>query len=279
MGTLRGMVVILACLGSAQAQVGVVLTCKDLDQKFAAGGAGAAIAVARKPMARFANLTMLLVAPEAPAQPANRAAVACMADGRLLVRGTDEQRTLVLAMLEQLRKEPPVLARLQCSMVTLPTAAAKELAPAVGAAVPMDEATFGKLAREAVKQKGSLQNLPEVVFTPLAPFVMEPLAKKAAGNLPALGPQSLRLRGEMAPLSRTEVAVDLQLVRGVLPADLTELPKDPLLRHVVRIAAGQAMAMVTVVGDQTTVVYVRCTEVRDQPLPLPPPPPLPTSNR
>lgn len=273
MGTLRGVVVGLCCVGSAMAQAGIVLNCKDVGLKFAVTSDAEGGTAAGQVINRFTSLAALLMTQQTPAQPANRQMVRAMGDGRLAVFGTVEQRTMVTAMLEQLRKDPLVLARLQCSLVTLPTAAAKELAPAAGTAAPMDEATFGKLAREATKQKGTLQNLPEVVFTPLAPFVMEPVAKKVRGNLPAPDAQSLRVRGEMVPLSRTELAVDLQLVRGALPADLTVMPKEPLLRHVVRIEAGQGIAMVTVVGEQTTVVYVRCTEVTEQPVPLPPPPP------
>jgi len=165
----------------------------------------------------------------------------------------------VKGMLEQLRQEHLPRARLQCSLLTMPAAVAKAHDLATGALVPADEAAFGKLVRDAVKAKGVLQNLPEVIAATLEPFVVEPADK--AKQAPPVGDQTLRLRGEMVPVGPGEVVVGMQLVRGALPDDRTQVPRDALLHHAFRLEAGKAVMAVVVAGEQATVLFVRCTEV------------------
>jgi hypothetical protein len=110
--------------------------------------------------------------------------------------------------------------------------------------------------RDAVKQKGALQNLPEVQAAPLVPFTVEPAAK---GKVPEPD-TTLRLRGEMVPLPDGAV-VALQLVRGALPADRTETPAATLLDRVFRLAQGKGVMVLAVDKDEAVVLFVRCTEI------------------
>lgn len=170
----------------------------------------------------------------------------------LLVRGVPEQVTAVQAALAALQAEPAISVRLQCTLVTMPIAVARDHALRPGETVLGDPAAGAGLLRDAVKAKGTLHNLPEVVTGPLAPFVREPAA--------SVGP-SLRLRGEVAPLGSGEVAVGVHVVRGALPADRTQVPRTAIAQPVFRLAAGRCAMMMVAEGESALVVIVRCIEV------------------
>jgi hypothetical protein len=247
---------VLGVLGAASAQRTLeMFSCGDFAPRFAVGDEKAKPAAG--PVVRLARILGLLLLDEGPRGNAARASVGGQTD-RLLVRGTADEVSLVRSVLEQLRQEHPPRARLQCSLLTMPAALVKthELKDAFA---PCDETAFGKLVRDAVKQKGTLQNLPELIVTPLAPFVAEPPAKPGA-PVPADDP-TLRLHGEMVPVKAGEVAFAVQLVRGALPEDRTQLAKQMVLHRAFRLEAGKAVIAVAVAGDQATVVMVRCVEI------------------
>ena len=186
--------------------------------------------------------------------------------GLLLVRGDAEQIALANRVLEEVQKDEPARARLQCSFVALPLPVAKEHGLKAGVVVATDEITVGRLVKDATKHKGTLLNVPEVAVRTLTPFVIDATGK-ASGAAAAPGPAPLRLRGEMVPVGGGEVAVALQVVRGSLPADVTRRPDDALLQALVRLQTGKSAMAMVVEGDTATVLIVRCVDVASEPLP------------
>ncbi len=209
---------------------------------------------------RFARIAVMLLEAENPADARKRPLVSAVANAERLIAHTmtAEQAALLRGMLEQLRQQTLPRARLQCSLLTMPQELAKAHGLAAARFVATDEAAFGKLVRAAVAAGGTLQNLPEVVAEPLAPFVFEP----KAGPGKARAEPALRLRGELVPVGASEIACSVQLVRGALPPDLTHVPKQALLDAVVRLEAGKAAMKVVVSAEPATVVvFVRCLEI------------------
>lgn len=179
-------------------------------------------------------------------------------------RGTQERIAAVQAVFDELAKDPPVHVRLQCSLVTLPAAVALEHGLKPNLVKTTDETNFGRLVRAAMQHKGTLGNLPEVTVAPLAPFHLQPAGKPAAKD-----DRVLRVRGEMVPVSASEVVVRMQLVRGPLPADTTQLPKASVLQPpCFRLAAGGAAMVMIVEGDDAVVLMVRCVGAAHE---VPPP--------
>ena len=182
----------------------------------------------------------------------------------LVVRGTPEQVDAAKLVMEELGKAEPLRARLQCSLLTLPLAIARDHCREPGVVVDVDETAIGELTRSAVKNGGSLHNLPEVAASPLRPFALAVTAKAEVPDA-----RRLRVRGEMVPASATEVAVRLQVVRGALPTEPTCAPQDALLQPIVRLQVGKAIMVMAVEGDAATVLVVRCVELANAPLPPP----------
>jgi hypothetical protein len=231
--------------------------------------------IARPAVTRFADVMKTVLA----IQQENRfhvlrAGGAPVGD-RMLAQGTTEEVDAVTAALEQLRKEEPLRVRLQCSWVTVSKAVAQAHGLKLAEVTVVDENAVRSLLREATKTKGALVNMPEVVAAPLAPFVVEPAGKAAAAAAPE---QTLRLRGEMVPLSENEVGVSMHLVRGALPADRTAVPPRSLRQLGFRLEAGKtAMSMVLTDGDTATVLVVRCLDASPAPLAKPEPNAKPTA--
>ena len=182
----------------------------------------------------------------------------------LLVMSTAEDVAVAQAVTEQLRKEEPLQARLQVSLVALPLSLARESGLEKGVVVPADEAKLQALMRLAAKHAGELRNLPEVTASPLRPF---DLAAAARDGVPEA--QRLRVRGEMLPIGAAEVAVRVHMVRGALPAEPTRTPEKALLQPIVRLEAGKAVMVMAVEGEVATVLVVRCVELANAPLPKP----------
>lgn len=208
---------------------------------------------------RFAQVLRVALQGDDVAGRAGATVSAVNRQNRLIARGTPDDVALVKNALAALRQEHPPRARLQCSLLTLPWQLGAMRGLQVGCA-PSDEAAFGQLVRDAIKAKGTLQNLPEIVAEPLVPFVVEPAKKDKEPP-----PDQLRLRGEMVPLGPREVLVAMQLVQGALPEEPTQPVKGPLLQRGLRLEAGKAVMMVVIAGEQMHVGFVRCTEIAREP--------------
>ncbi|MDO8348993.1 MAG: hypothetical protein Q7T30_02065, partial [Planctomycetota bacterium] len=228
MGTARGAVIVVALLGAAPAQqTAQLFECADIARRLGENHAQAKGEV--RPIERLASLVRHLLHSEGPgAKPAITINAITMSS-RIVARCSPDEMGVVKGVLEQLRVEHLPRARLQCSLLTMPAALVKAHGLTADTFAPTDETAFGKLVRDAVKQKGALQNLPEVIAEPLVPFVVEPAAKP---DKPAPGADpTLRMRGEMVPVRPGEVAFGMQLVRGALPDDRTQVPKDAILQR------------------------------------------------
>jgi hypothetical protein len=100
-------------------------------------------------------------------------------------------------------------------------------------------------------------------------LVVAPVGNAAAATAPE---QTLRLRGEMVPLSEQEVGVSMHLARGALPADKTTVPPRTLRQLGLRLESGKtAMSMMLTEGDTATVLVVRCIDASPAPLAKPSP--------
>jgi hypothetical protein len=279
MRTVRALLVLVAAAPGVEAQqvaaaraVARLVAPQDFarfDEQLASDAAGSRTAVNR-----FAAVMGVLFGRDGAKSFSVQTARVAAGGERLLVRGTTEQHTAVTDAMEQLRKDEPLRVRLQCSWVTVPQAAAKAKGLKLAEVTAADENAVNAVLREATKAKGALVNLPEVVAAPLAPFVVEPAGKAAAG---AAREQTLRLRGEMVPLADHEVGVAMHVVRGELPADRTVAPPGPLRELPFRLATGKvAMSIVFAEGDTVTVLVVRCIDASPAPLPTPAPVAKPT---
>jgi len=258
MGTARTVVVVLGLWSIVPAQQRAeIFEFGDLEQRFGGGEAQRKGGV--RAINRFMYVAYSLLQGDGGPR-ATQSTISVAGKTRLMVRGTADEIALVKGMLEQLREEQPPRARLQCSFLKMPVALVMAHGLTEDAFVPTDETAFGKLVRDAVKEKGALQNLPEVIAGPLVPFVVESGTKVVGKPAPAAD-QAVRVRGEMVPVQRGEVAFAMQLVRGPVPADRMQVPKDALLNRAFRLEAGKAVMAITVEGEQATVVFVRCTEV------------------
>ena len=177
----------------------------------------------------------------------------------LIAAGTAEQLADAQRVFDQLKRPDVVQARLQCSLVTMPIAVARDHGLKPGEVVATDEPAAARMVRDAVKRDGTLRNLTEIVAGPLAPFARD-TGDKGAGKQQA----ALRLRGEMVPMGDGEVAVGVHVVRGKLPHDPTQVPESALMQPVFRLAAGQSALFMVVDRDVATVLVVRCLEVTNE---------------
>ncbi len=181
----------------------------------------------------------------------------------VIARGTAEQLDVAGRVFAQLTQPDLAKARLQCSLVTMPVAVARDHGLKPGEVVPTDEPTAARIMRDAVKADGTLRNLPEAVVGPLAPFMRD--AGERAGEKAAGGRRPpLQLRGEMVPIGDGEVAVGVHVVRGQLPRDPTQVPDSALMQPVFRLAAGRSALFMVVERDVATVLLVRCVDVTNE---------------
>lgn len=163
-------------------------------------------------------------------------------------------QTTEKAFAQLLAVDEVVRARVHCSVLTLPRAAAPEgLKP--GLSETADEALVTRLVRVAAAEGGKLRNLPEVVAAPLRPFAIE--------DAPESDAMPLRLRAELVPLGRSEALLGLHVVRGALPANLANVPEagKALASPVLRLSTGGLAVVAMREGEATTVVVVRCAEL------------------
>ena len=258
MGTARHAVVVLCCAVLLPAQQVVeraeMIEFGDVAQRLDADAATAGKVGATD---RFAGVMRLLLQDDVAPKRRPATVSRVTKQDRLIVRGSVDNIALVKGAIAQLRLASPPRARLQCSLLVVPAASAPALGLEAGKVQAADETAFGKLVRDAVKQKGALQNLPEALADPLVPFTVEPAVK----GKPAEPDTARRLRGEMVSLPDGEVALAMQLVRGTLPADRTETPPAALLNRVFRLAAGKGVMVLIVDKDEAVVLFVRCTEI------------------
>ena len=206
----------------------------------------------------------------------------------LIAQGTSEQLAAAGRVFDQLKRPETVRARLQCSLVTMPVAVAREHGLKPGEVVATDEPAASRIVRDAVKRSGSLRNLPEVVAGPLAPFARDtgenagdkagPEVREQAveqtsrnraekkGDRTAKPPPRLRLRGEMVPMGDGEVVLGVHVVGGTLPHDPTQVPGGALMQPVIRLGAGKSALFMVVDRDVATVLVVRCLDVTTEEL-------------
>ncbi|MCU0862578.1 MAG: hypothetical protein MUC36_02190 [Planctomycetes bacterium] len=182
--------------------------------------------------------------------------------GEVVIARTDADSLATLRqVVEQVAKPAIVRTRLQCSLVTLPTTTATELCLQPGPATPIDDAAVVKLLREATRNKGTLQNVPEIMATPLSPFSVDVVARAAVDARPAM-----RVSGELVPVGDEEVAVAVELVRRLPKTDVLRAPTQEVMAAVFRLQPNQAALAIAVEGDRTTALIVRCIEVNREPV-------------
>jgi hypothetical protein len=122
-----------------------------------------------------------------------------------------------------------------------------------------DMASMTKLMRDVVKVKGTLRNLPETIATPLVPFVAEPCVGGEGKPPPPKGAETVRLRGEAVAVSSEEALLGVQLVRGSLPEDRTQLPKGAVFDRAFRLRVGDGVTITAKNGKTATVLWLRFT--------------------
>ncbi|MFY9341314.1 MAG: hypothetical protein WAT39_02410 [Planctomycetota bacterium] len=171
----------------------------------------------------------------------------------VLARGTTEQVELAQAVLVELKRDELPRARLQCTLLTLPVAAASAHGLKVNVVTATDVAAAGRLARDAIKHQGTLHNLPEATVAPLAPFtVASPGKAKGEGAVP------IQVHGEMVPLAADQVGVGARLVRSAAGPNR---PETTVGDAVFRLRAGESAMVMTVEGTFAVVLVVRCVEI------------------
>jgi hypothetical protein len=217
---------------------------------------------AQTSMERLPSLLERTVGPSSKTE-VGRLARRDVRDHILFVYSSKAEIAEVRSVVDQLKKEAPLHAHLQFSLVTLPWSVAQAHNLENGRVVAVDAEEVGKLMREATQNKGTLCNLPEVTAGPLAPFVVSPR------RVDAKEAETLRLRGEMLPIDDREVAVAMHLVRGALPMDRTREPAGALLQPVFRLQAGKYALATVVEGETATVLIVRCVDVAAKAPPAP----------
>lgn len=161
-------------------------------------------------------------------------------------------QTTQRALAQLFTEDTIVRARVQYSVLTMPRAAAEAEGLKSGAAVSVEVANLTRLVRAAIEQGGTLRNLPEVVATPLRPFAVEVVR---AGEAPPL-----RLRAELVPLGDGEALLGLHVVRGELPANLSNVPdagENLLASPVLRLTKDAVTLLPLRDGDTATVLVVR----------------------
>lgn len=237
---------------AASAQVATVLSLHDVVARMDAEGTnvpGKAPPLNR--LARIMNAHFQAEAGDAP-QPAQRRArrtVVQVNDGpaAMLFSGQREQMAVFEGIVKQLHRAERRELLVQCTVVRMTRALAKQHGLVINLPTPVDEVAAGKILKAALQAKGSLQNLAEVRARPLVPFRAEPQADaRKAGATPA--PAPLRLRGDVVLVADDEALFALQAVCTALPEDPTMLPASPLLDTTFRLRAGTGVMLLTKAG-------------------------------
>ena len=181
----------------------------------------------------------------------------------LLVEGDKEVCDLVQSVVDEMGREPLPRFHLTCTVLVMP----RELAESQGLSTrdvqEADMASMSRLMRYVVKQKGTLLNLPETIATPFVPFVVEP--RIGGERKPPDDVKSFRLRGEALALGPEEALFRVQLVRGSLPEDRTQLPKSPMSDRSFRLRAGNGLTITAKHGTTATVLWLRFTGTSTEP--------------
>jgi hypothetical protein len=177
----------------------------------------------------------------------------------LLVQGEKELCDLVQSVLDELRREPLPRLHLTCTVLVMPWEVAAAHGLTTNDVQEADMASMAKLMRDVVKVKGTLRNLPETIATPLVPFVAEPGAGGDGKPPPPKGAENVHLRGEAVAVSSEEALVGVQLVRGNLPEDRTQLPKGSVFDRAFRLRVGAGVTMTAKSGKTATVLWLRFT--------------------
>jgi hypothetical protein len=176
----------------------------------------------------------------------------------MIVQGDKEMLDVVQSVLDEMRREPLPRFHLTCTVLVMPWEVAAAHGFATSDVQEADMVAMGNLMRDVVKQKGTLLNLPEAIATPFVPFVAEPRVA-AEGKQPPDDAENLRLRGEALAVSPEEAVFGVQLVRGNLPEDRTQLPKAPVFDRAFRLRVGNGVT-ITAKNDKTaTVLWLRFT--------------------
>jgi hypothetical protein len=177
----------------------------------------------------------------------------------LLVQGDRELCDLVQSVLDEMRREPLPRLHLTCTVLVMPWEIAAAHGLATNDVQAADMASMTKLMRDVVKVKGTLRNLPETIATPLVPFVAEPRVGGEGKPPPPKGAETVRLRGEAVAASSEEALLGVQLVRGNLPEDRTQLPKGAVFDRAFRLRVGDGVTITAKNGKTATVLWLRFT--------------------
>jgi hypothetical protein len=239
----------------AAPQLTRVLRCPDL-MRFDGAVANAAVEPVPDPVTRFVEVLRHVPIGDAPPRSLGLTIGKSTRGHVLLARGTAEQVATVEAALGALARPDVGRTRLQCTLVTMPVAVATAHRLEPGKTVVGDGVAWGELMRDAVKARGRVDNLPELLADALSPFANE-VKPPAAPSTPVERPRQ-RLRGEVVPLDGGDVAVAVAIERGRAAAADAKLPV--LATPVFRLAAGKSAMMMAVDGDTAVVLVVRCLE-------------------
>jgi len=266
----RTLLLCLALAGSAVGQDVTVIACEEAFAALATPD-DATGAAARQRFLNFLRAWLMQgAAPAGTRLTRPRNVVQVTPDGRtLIMQSTKEQMSLVEAMVSQLRRAQQTEMHVQCTLVTVPEAMATALRLEPGTPRPVDQAAAGKLLKDAVAAKGTIQNLPEANALPLTTFVVA-ASKKKDGTAKGTD-EDLSVQGEGLLLADDEVMLALHLRRGPAAggsSDQVEEATGPTVGHMVRLKSGAGALLTTRIGGPTTVLWVRLVAIATPVLPV-----------
>ena len=178
----------------------------------------------------------------------------------LFVQADKQVIDVVRSLFDEMRREPLPRFHLACTVLVMPSRVAVVNGLVTPRVEDADPVSMTRLMRDVVKVKGTLLNLPEVIATPLVPFVAEPRIG-VDGKPPPPDVANLRLRGEAVALGPEEALFSVQFVRGSLPEDRTVLPKSPVFDRGFRRRVGAGVTITAKDDKLATVWWLRFTGI------------------
>ena len=189
----------------------------------------------------------------------------------MFVTGKEDFVALITGVHTQMQRDPLPRSNLQATVLTLPRRALNAHGVRADVPHPIDEASAGKLVRDAVAAKGALRNLPEVTVGPLEAFSI-PLATATARD--AAVPQRV-LCGRALLVANDEAALVLE--QSTSEAAFRESNRIGAGSQWLRLKAGSGALLCTRdagkaeagkerEADQVTVVWLRFVGTTTKPI-------------